>query len=171
MSCDRFGNHCDNGTRVGVGIEIGVPVGQPGYRQPEDQVRREAFHVAEELRRGMTGQALQDIRNDVYSMRPHEAERFNFALADACRQMGVRDPLREAPEIRRDPYSGRPFQTGNDVLLLTDPYRRTEDVVKLIPHDRPMGPGPGGYTEIPPVVPIVPVQPRVGIDIHLGRRW
>jgi hypothetical protein len=109
-----------------------------------DRLRVDADNIARELFSPdprMHGQAMDHIRQEVFNLDPRGAEIFTRDLQQAT---GGRSPLREQPEMGRDNY-GRPFQTGNDVLVMNDPYRGSE-VLKQIPHMPPPGYGQ------PPVV-------------------
>ncbi|MBS1992896.1 MAG: hypothetical protein JSS83_20405 [Cyanobacteria bacterium SZAS LIN-3] len=131
----------------------GVP--QPGYRV--DHAEQAAHAIARELFSPdprMRAHGIQDIRDEVYNMRPREAERFTAILN---RDMQGRSPLREVPEVVRDRY-GNPCPTGNDVLVLNDPYDGRREVLKQIRHDNDYG------YDVPPQRPIWDERPPVVIQ-------
>jgi len=175
--------------RFGIGIEIplvapvvpvaplvqegypqpGYPPVNPGYapgmQQQMDPLRGEAFHIAQELRAGQTGQALQEIRAEVYRLDPRNAVRFSDDLQQATAQMGVQDPLRRGPEVVRDPYSGQMRPDGNEALYLTDPYSRQTQEIKQIHHQPIAQPG---YVQPGYAPGYAPAVPSVGVEIGVG---
>ena len=141
MGCEDFGN-------------CGIP--QRGFR--EDHVTEAAHAIARELNAPdvrMREHGMNAIRQEVYNMGPNQAERFVNALDIEMGRRGTNSPLKEVREIRPD-GRGRDCETGNDLLVLHDPYdnRRGPEVLKQIRHDnvRYVEPGRQVWDERPPVI-------------------
>jgi hypothetical protein len=96
---------------------------------------RAADHVAMELQQAQRNPqiaqlAMQEIRQDLYQMRPNEALAFERRLNQ---DLGGRSPLHERPEVVQGPQ-GQPMRTGGELLVMTDPFRPQmgEQVVKRV---------------------------------------
>jgi|GEM_PF-5457893 len=141
MGCEDFGN-------------CGIP--QRGYQQ--DHVQEAAHAIARELNAPdvrIREHGMNAIRQEVYNMGPNQAERFTTALDMEMGRRGQSSPLREVRETRRD-GRGYDCETGNELLVLNDPYdgRRGGEVLKQIRHEQVRYEEPRGqvWDERPPVV-------------------
>ncbi|MBU6452640.1 MAG: hypothetical protein KGS72_12715 [Cyanobacteria bacterium REEB67] len=142
--------------------------GVPQREMQGDPLRVDAHNIARELFSQdprYQQHAMNDIRDEVRNLPPLQAEHFAHLLQEETRGQS---PLSEVPEVRQD-YNGQRYNTGNELLVMTDPYRGTE-VLKQICHEDAgydRGPDPGynpgydpgydqGYNQ--PIAPPVIVQ-------------
>jgi hypothetical protein len=108
--------------------------GVPQREMQGDPLRVDAHNIARELFSPdprFQQHAMNDIRDEVRSLPPLQAEHFAHLLQEETRG---RSPLREVPEVRQD-YNGQRYATGNDLLVMTDPYRGGNEVLKQIRHE------------------------------------
>jgi hypothetical protein len=103
--------------------------------------------------------AMQEIRNDIFQMRPDEALMFARRLNQ---DLGGNSPVHEQPTTMRGP-NGYPVR--GELLTMTDPYSGQEQTVKAIrpefcnpvaPVGVPMWRQPEGYAPYP------------GVNLHLN---